>query len=87
MCLRRRHGGVRLQRWRCRAELNDESGNLHGMNEVRLSRETDLSHVDLRRKDIGLSEEVDVRIGTVSEVLLQNVIESQHLASSYPLCL
>jgi len=50
------------------------------MNEVRLSRETDLSHVDLRREDISLSEEVNIRIGTVSEVLLQNVIESQHLA-------
>jgi hypothetical protein len=50
------------------------------MNEVRLSRETDLSHVNLCRKDIGLSEKVDVRIGTVSKVLLQNVVESQHLA-------
>jgi len=50
------------------------------MNEVRLSREAGLSHVDLRREDICLSEEVNVRIGTVSEMLLQNVIESQHLA-------
>jgi hypothetical protein len=50
------------------------------MNEVRLSRETHLSHVDLRREDVGLSEEVDIRIGIVNEVLLQNVIESQHLA-------
>jgi hypothetical protein len=69
----RNAGGVEL-------ELNDESGDLHGMNKVRLSRETDLPHVDLCRKDIGLSEKIDVRIGTVSEVLLQNVIESQHLA-------
>jgi hypothetical protein len=50
------------------------------MNEVRLSRETDLSHVDLRRENVRLSEEIDIRIGIVSEVLLQNVIESQHLA-------
>jgi hypothetical protein len=55
------------------------------MNEVRLSRKTDLSHVDLRRKDVGLSEEIDIRIGIVSEVLLQNVIESQHLVLILPI--
>jgi hypothetical protein len=41
--------------------------------------------MDLGREDVGLSEKVCVRIGTVSEVLLQNVIESQHLVLILPI--
>jgi hypothetical protein len=41
--------------------------------------------MDLGREDVRLSEKVCVRMGTVSKVLLQNVIESQHLALILPI--
>jgi hypothetical protein len=55
------------------------------MDQVGLSRETNLSEVDLGRKDIGLSQEVYIRIRVIGNYALQNVVESQHLGLILPI--
>ena len=52
------------------------------MSEVRLSREANLSLMNLGRKDIGLLEEIEVRLGVVRGDLFQYVVKSNHKLNS-----
>ncbi len=56
--------------------LGQDAGDLQGMNQVRLSGETDLADVDLCRNDIGLVDEVNVRIRIIRKDPVYDVIDS-----------
>ena len=57
-------------------ELRQDARHLQRVDQVRLTRLAHLALVDLRRVDVGLLDDVEVRVGVVRGDPLQNVVET-----------
>jgi len=59
-------------------QIGEDRGHFHGMDQVRLSRKTHLSLVNLGGKDIGLPDNIQISSWVVGEDFFKNVIEPDH---------
>jgi hypothetical protein len=59
-------------------EVREDSGDLQRVDEVGLARVAELPLVDLRRVDVGLLDDVQIRVGMVALDLGQDVVEANH---------
>ena len=59
-------------------EIGQDRRHLHGMDQVRLSRKTHLSLVNLGGEDIGLPDNIQIGSRVVGENFFKNVVEPDH---------
>ncbi len=61
----------------CRVQLHlgENAGNLQGMDKIGFSGKTDLTRMDLCGKDIGLLDEVHIRIRIIGQNVVYDIVD------------